>query len=132
MATNPLQKKLLIKNDQRILIFNPPEGYVDSLGELPEGASLDQHATGSYDFVHLFAKDSEELRRLADLAIRRVKPEGLLWVSYPKRSSKVKTDLARDTLRTLLEGMGYIGVSLVSIDDVWSAMRFRRPGSVGR
>ena len=131
MATNPLQKKLLVKSGQRMLIVNPPEGYVDSLGELPEGTRLEQHATGSFDFVHLFAKDSDELRRLASKAIGTLKPEGLLWISYPKRSAKVKTDLNRDILRTLLEEMGYIGVSLVSIDDVWSAMRFRRPESVG-
>ena len=66
-----------------------------------------------------------ELDRIGVAAIRAAKHDGLLWISYPKGSSKVKTDLNRDILRGLLHKEGLDAVAMISIDDVWSAMRFR-------
>jgi hypothetical protein len=61
-----------------------------------------------------------------------VRPDGLLWICYPKKSSKAATDLTRDVLWDMVKGYGVVGVSLISIDDVWSAMRFRPADQVGR
>lgn len=132
MASSSLAKKLQLKPGMRLIVMNPPPGYVESLGELPEGARLEEKASGSFDFVQLFVKDSAELRRFAPKVARAVKHDGLLWISYPKRSAKVKTDLSRDVIWDLVKDEGLLGVSLISVDDTWSAMRFRPAERVGK
>jgi hypothetical protein len=93
----------------------------------PDAAGEDQ----SLDFVQVFVRDSAELERLAPSAIAALKPDGLLWVCYPKGGSKAGTDLNRDVLWKLMEDRGFAGVTLVAIDSEWSAMRFRPPDRVG-
>jgi hypothetical protein len=81
--------------------------------------------------VQLFVRDRAELERHVEAAIAAVEPGGRLWICYPKGSARVPTDLNRDRLWTAVEPYGVVGVSLVSIDDAWSAMRFRPPAEVG-
>jgi hypothetical protein len=128
---SPLVKKLKIQPGQRLLVLNAPPGYLDSLGDLPEGTEVSQLSEGRYDFVHVFVKNSNELARLSPGAVAAVVRDGLLWVSYPKGSSKVETDLNRDVLWELMSGTGYRPVAQVSIDEVWSALRFRPAELVG-
>jgi hypothetical protein len=132
MATTSLVKKLLIKPGQRMLIINAPPEYGEKLAPLPDGVELADKPEGVFDFVQLFAKNSDELHQYVSTAINAVKHEGLLWISYPKGSSKVKTDLNRDILWAAVEPFGFKGVSLISLDDIWSAMRFRPDDLVGR
>jgi hypothetical protein len=132
MATSPLIKKLQIKPGQRMVIINAPAGYTEQLDPLPDGVELAKKPEGSFDFVQLFATNSEELKKFIGSATKAVKHEGLLWICYPKGSSKVKTDLNRDILWGIVDQYDFKGVTLISIDDVWSAMRFRPAELVGR
>jgi hypothetical protein len=132
MAPSPLIKKLRIQPRQRLLVLNAPPGYVESLGELPEGTQIVGSADVEVDFCHLFAKNSSELANLVPTAIQAIKYDGLLWVSYPKKSSKVETDLSRDTLWELPGETNLRPVTQVSIDQTWSAMRFRPAEKVGK
>ena len=132
MTKSSLMKKLRIQAGQRVLILNPPAGYVETLGDLPEGVKLSDKPEGTFDFVHLFVRDSNELGDLAPEAMAAVAYDGLLWISYPKRSSKVETDLTRDVLWELMMETGLRPVTQVSIDDVWSALRFRPAEKVGK
>lgn len=132
MADSSLVKKLQIKPAYRLAIINPPPGYLEKLGPLPEGAVLADHRKGAFDFVQLFVKNLAELNRFAPGAIRAVKSEGLLWISYPKRSSKFETDLSRDRVWEVMAKSDLKGVALVSIDPVWSAMRFRPADRIGK
>lgn len=93
MSKTSLEKKLRIQPGQRMLILNPPPGYLDEL-DLPEDVELAERPEGTFDFVHLFVKNTAELEALGPTAIKAVKYDGLLWMSYPKRSSKVETDLS--------------------------------------
>lgn len=132
MAPSPLIKKLRIRPGQRMLILNAPPGYTDSLGELPEGAGVRELPEGDFDFVHLFVQDSSEFSNLGLPAIEAVRYDGLLWISYPKRSSKVETDLTRDVMWELVADTGLRPVAQVSIDPVWSALRFRPSDEAGK
>ena len=97
---NPLLKKLRLQPGQRALILNAPAGYVEGLGELPEGITLTQAPDGeAFDFVHLFVKDSAQFATFGPLARQAIKYDGILWISYPKGSAKVKTDLSRHAPR---------------------------------
>jgi hypothetical protein len=132
MSETSLVKKLGIRSGQRVLILNAPDGYVELLGELPNGVELSETRMGRFDFVHLFVKDSTELDAYRPAAMDALEYDGLLWISYPKRSSKVKTDLTRDVLWELMKGTGLRPVTQVSLDAVWSAMRFRPTEEVGK
>ena len=134
MTQSPLIKKLRIQPGQRLLVLNAPPGYVESLGKLPEGTRLSEQPDpeAKYDFGHLFAKNSSELADLVPVAVQAVQYDGLLWISYPKKSSKVETDLSRDALWELPGETSLRPVTQVSIDETWSALRFRPSEKVGK
>ena len=131
MATSSLTKKLRMQPGQRVLVLNPLAGYVDSL-DLPDGVEVADEPGGTFDFVQLFVKDSDELEALGPAATRSVEYDVFLWISYPKKSSKVKTDLSRDVLWELMMPTGLRPVTQVSVDSTWSAMRFRPVEKVGK
>jgi len=131
MPPSSLIKKLRIQPGQRLLILNPPPGYVESLGPLPEGTQLVSATAKEVDFCHLFVANSAQLGELLPTALSACTYDGLLWISYPKKSSKVKSDLSRDTFWELPGETGLRPVTQVSIDKTWSALRFRPGERVG-
>jgi hypothetical protein len=130
MPASSLVKKLLLKPDYRYLLINPPEGYLTQLGELPPGVQLTEKPGGVFDLVQIFVKSKADLDALGEVALESVKPNGLLWVSYPKKTSKIKTDISRDCGWESLQEAGWGGVAMIAIDDTWSAMRLK-PGGHG-
>lgn len=132
MADSSVVRKLQIKPGQRIVFVNPPPGYLDEIAPLPEGVELVDKLEGTFDFVHLFVRNVAELERFAPAAISALKRDGLLWISYPKQSAGVKTDINRDKGWEAVNRAGLRPVSQVSIDDNWSALRFRPYELVGK
>ncbi|TJY41404.1 hypothetical protein E5161_13415 [Cohnella pontilimi] len=127
-----LIKKLKLPQDGRIAVMEPPEGYLEAIGRSAEDTKPAPGAEAEYDFVQLFARNLADVERLAPVAIRAVKPDGLLWMCYPKGTSKLKTDINRDTGWKTVSDAGWEGVSLISLDDTWSSMRFRPLAAVGK
>jgi hypothetical protein len=123
---------LLLHKVKRALILNAPKGYLAFLGELPGEVEIATEPEGEFDFVHLFIKDSAELEAYFDHARQVSQYDGVFWISYPKGSSGVKTDLNRDKLWAVLLEKGIRPVTQVSIDEVWSAIRFRPKEAVGK
>lgn len=121
-----LMKKLKLSHGAAALVLQPPsEEYVEEL-ELGEEATVyDKNKAGAYDFVQLFAKDIADLEEHAPEALEAVKRDGLLWICYPKGTSKLKSDLNRDRGWKSVHEKGWEGIALISIDDTWSAMRLR-------
>ena len=126
-----MAKKLRLQNPNRALILNAPEGYLDLLGELPEEIKIEGELFGKYDFAHPFVKERAELEQFMDQVLQVIEYDVILWISYPKGGSGVKTDLNRDKLWKALAEKGIRPVMQVSIDEVWSAMRFRPTEQVG-
>ena len=127
-----LVKKLRIQAGQRVLILNAPPGYVESLVDLPQDVTISNGGEGPFDFVHLFVRDSAQYHDLIGQATKAVVYDGLLWISYPKRSAKVETDLSRDDFWGLAAEAGLRPVTQISVDEVWSALRFRPAAEVGK
>jgi len=126
MATSTLADKLRIKSGQRVALVNAPPSYADRLAPLPEGAGVTDDLSRAADAVHLFVVDAAELARLVGSALAALAPGGLLWIAYRKGGVKAGTDLNRDVLRdTMATAYGWDSVTLVAIDDTWSAIRFR-------
>jgi len=127
MAESKLAKKMQIKSGYQMRVICPPSGYIDRLDPVGFSAELEDKPTGFYDVVHLFVKNSTDLKQEFPNAFKSLKPEGLFWISYPKRTSKIKTDLTRDAGWKIAYDAGLRPVRQVSIDDDWSAVRFRVP-----
>jgi hypothetical protein len=119
----PLWKKLGITPISRIAARGAPDGFIDALGKLPEGARFTRNADGADLFV-LFATDSSEMVRLFDQAIRHLPATGAVWTAWPKRSSGVATDLTENVLRDLFLPRGLVDNKVCAIDEVWSGLRF--------
>lgn len=112
--------------------MNGPAGYAERLAPLPGGTEVFESPGGSFDLVHLFVKNVSDLEALAHVAVEAAGYDGLLWISYPKRSSKVQTDITRDVGWDVVAGLGLRPVTQVSVDDTWSALRFRPAQEVGK
>ena len=124
-STRPVTEKLLLKPGMRALVLNAPPGYLD---QFPKDVQVEQQVGGgAYDFIQLFATRREELLSLGPKLREAVKPNGLLWISYPKGKA-LPTDLNRDVVRVTSEQVGLETVSQVAIDDVWSALRHKVVG----
>jgi len=134
MVDASLIKKLGIKPKQRIIILNAPEGYSEQIGTvLPVEVELltTPTAADNFDVVLLFVRNTTEVEKDTPIAIEMVKPGGRLWLSYPKQSSKVQTDINRDILWKIFPNPEWRPVTQISIDEIWSALRFRPKAQVG-
>ncbi len=128
-----LAKKLLMKPNMRIGVMNAPEGFPESLGELPPGVSLvTSPEPGSLDLILLFVRSLAELEAQAPGAMALAKYDALAWIAYPKKSSKIKTDVDRDSGWAKMSALGFAGVAMVALDETWSAMRYRPAERVGK
>jgi hypothetical protein len=130
VAEASLAQKLRIKPGQKLLILNAPDGYMRLLGSLPQGTDVKTSTDGTFDFVQIFVRNKAEVDSSAKAAVKALKPGGMLWFTYPKKSSKIKTDISRDTGWEAVRGLGMEGVFLISVDDTWSAMRYRPASDV--
>ncbi len=130
MVDSPLIKKLGIRPGHKLLILNEPEGYVQRLRPLPANTEIKTNADGTFDLVQLFVHNKVDIDSHAMTAVRALKPGGVLWFPYPKKSSKVKTDITRDAGWESVYILGSRPVSQVAIDDTWSALRFRPASEV--
>ncbi len=130
----PVAKKLRLASEHRVVVLNAPAGYLAQLRPGPSDVRTTLEPQQTYDVVQLFVSDVEELRRLGRDAVKAVRPNGLLWITYPKGgTSGGATDLPatpwwmqRDVLGELTSETGYKPVALVAIDDHWTALRFKR------
>lgn len=130
---NELFKKLQYKGSDKILVLNAPEEFQPHLAALADSVRVDRAPVSDmrYDFVMVFVKSCAEVQANAELAVRRVKDDALLWFAYPKKSSKkYKTDLGRDDGWQPLGALGYEGVRMIAIDDDWSAFRLRHVSNI--
>ena len=125
MPERTLAAKMKVKPGYRLAVINSPDGYLEELGELPTGAELRQELRGKFDWIHVFVRNKAELEKAVPGILRALKPESLLWISYPKGSSKIQTDLTRDRGWDSLKDADLKWINLISVDDTWSAFSLR-------
>ena len=127
---NALAKKMKLKPGSHIAIINAPEGYLHELEPLPADVQVSGSLKGKFDWVQLFVKNKAEIEKIAPRAIQVLKPESMLWISFPKGSSKIQTDLTRDNGWEVLQGVDLKWLTLISVNPTWSAFALRpyKPG----
>ncbi len=130
MADSSLARKMKLKPGQRTALVNAPEGYLKELGPLPAGVEVAEKLQGQFDWVQIFVKTKAEADKLVPRAIHALKPESLLWISFPKGTSKIQTDLTRDKGWDALQQADLKWVTLISVNETWSAFALRpyKPG----
>lgn len=121
----PLIKKLGIKERFQLLFHNQPENYFDVVGPMPENTSqLTSFESESADFIHFFCVHFSDLEATIKDYINALKKTGMLWVSWPKGSSSIDTDLKRDVIRNYVLSLGLVDTKVASFDEDWSALKF--------
>ncbi|HEV3026417.1 MAG TPA: DUF3052 domain-containing protein [Planctomycetota bacterium] len=95
---------------------------VAAVYKAPAGVRLTR--TAPLDFVHFFTKVRRDLEREFELLAKALAPSGMLWVSWPKRASKVETDLSEAVVREIGLRAGLVDVKVCAVDDVWSGLKF--------
>jgi hypothetical protein len=119
----PLAKKLGIKDTTRVLPLEAPAEYADWLGDLPEGAVFVSRMTEAVDIVHVFAVRRAKLAHHLQTLRSTLRQDAAIWVSWPKKASKVATDITEDVIRDLALPLGFVDIKVCAVTDVWSGLK---------
>ena len=130
MPESALARKLKLRAGQRATLVNAPAGYDKELRPLPDDVELASTLTGDFDWVQVFVKNQAEAAKLVPRAAKALRPSSALWVSFPKGTSGIQTDLTRDKGWDALRELDLKWITLVSVNGRWSAFGLRplRPG----
>ena len=125
-SKTPLARKLGIKEGFSILLVNPPDHYFELFVDFPKNMKeVDDPNNGSLDFIHLFCTSNGYLEKETYRLKPLLKKTGMLWVSWPKGTSEIETDLNRDIIREyILSEIGLVDIKVAAIDDDWSGLKF--------
>jgi hypothetical protein len=124
-SSTPLVKKLGIKPGVKALIINEPENYFDWINPLPDGTKfIKKTPSGEVDFIHLFVTDFKDYSKRFKDNRKILKKDGMMWISWPKKSSGVATDLDENVIRDFGLKNGLVDVKVCAVDETWSGLKF--------
>ncbi len=123
-SKRPLIQKLGIKAGDRAVFIAEPSDFRAALGPLPEGAKVTSQLRGRKDYIHLFVKNAKVLEGKLQRVVTVLNVDGMAWVSWPKKSSGVETDVDDGVVRRLGLGAGLVDVKVCAIDETWSGLKF--------
>ena len=123
----PLPKKLGIKDGFRVALLDAPAEVRAELAASLKGCQILKDGSGPSDFIFLFSKSTADLAPRLKQAVKALAPAGMLWISWPKKSSGVTTDLTEDTIRQIGLKAGLVDVKVCAVTDVWSGLKFVIP-----
>jgi Protein of unknown function (DUF3052) len=123
----PLAKKLGIRENFRILVINMPEDYQEMFTDWPEKVEWTCDPRVRKNFIHFFANESAQLYSLLPDLVNEIEQDGMIWVSWPKKASGVKTDVSENVIRTFALETGLVDIKVCSINDTWSGLKLVIP-----
>jgi hypothetical protein len=119
----PLARKLGIKEGCRLFLSHAPTHYPALVAPLPDGVQLVGRMGRTTDLVHIFSTNRKDLERSLRAALKALRDDAPVWVSWPKKSSGVATDITEDTIRAVALPMGLVDVKVCAVDEVWSGLK---------
>ena len=122
MAEGSLAKKMKLAPGLRAAVINAPGDYFQ---ELEHDQEISQKLNGKFDWVQIFVRTKAELKVLAPKAAKALNPTSILWISFPKGTSKIQTDLTRDKGWESLQALELKWINLISVNETWSAFALR-------
>ena len=122
MAEKSLAQKMKLKPGARAAVIHAPDGY---LQELKHDADISQKLSGQFDWIQIFVQNKKDLDSLAPQAAQALKADSILWISFPKGTSKIQTDLTRDKGWDVVRSLDLKWITLISVNETWSAFSLR-------
>ena len=119
----PLGQKLGIKPDATVVTINAPANYRQLLGKFANDARFTNRVIANSDFVHLFTKRRSELEKQLKRLRSKLADAGTLWVSWPKKSAGVPTDITEDVIRAVALPLGLVDIKVCAVDETWSGLK---------
>ena len=119
----PLARKLGIAAGSEVFLVGPPANYRELVAPLPEGVLFVPRMGKTTDIVHVFATERATLEKAIRAALAKLRPDGAIWASWPKKSSKIPTDITEDTIREIALPLALVDVKVCAVDDVWSGLK---------
>ena len=119
----PLPQKLGIKPGLMVVTINAPANYRRLLGQLPDHVNFSNRVTANSMFVHLFTSKRNELQRRLSILRNKLSDNGAVWVSWPKKSSGISTDVTEDVIREIALPLGFVDIKVCAVDETWSGLK---------
>src|SRR5919198_4224438 len=119
----PLPQKLGIKPGLTVVTFNAPTNYRRLLSTIPEGVTFSDRLKPNSNFVHAFIRKRSELEKRLSILREKIAETGTVWISWPKKSSGVATDVTEDAVRAVALPIGFVDVKVCAIDATWSGLK---------
>ena len=119
----PLAQKLGIKAGQKVVIIDGPAVYRKLLAPLPEAVSFSTKVDSGATFIHLFVSERKTLEKQLKRLRKLIADTGTLWVSWPKKSSGVATEVTEDVVREVALPLGFVDVKVCAVDQTWSGLK---------
>jgi len=119
----PLAKKLGIEPADKVFVHGAPRPYGQVVPLLPADVTLARKIDATTDLIHLFTAEQAELSRLLQAALTAMAPDAVIWVSWPKKSSKVPTDITEDAIRAIALPLGLVDIKVCAVDETWSGLK---------
>ncbi len=121
-SKRPLYEKLGIKEGLKIRIIDVPKNYFELLGVLPK-IEIFENNSELVDFIHLFSENIEHFENKFFILKEEIKKDGMIWVSWYKKASKIPTDLNEDIIRNTALSLGLVDIKVCAIDEKWSGLK---------
>lgn len=123
-----LAKKLGIKSGFKIELINTPDYYMDLFeDELPDNLDFSADADQQKDLIHFFTKSNEEYQQFLPLLREQINYNGMIWVSWPKKSSGLKSDISENQIRDFAIQSGLVDIKVCAVDQTWSGLKLVIP-----
>jgi hypothetical protein len=119
----PLPQKLGLKPGTIVVAIEAPPHYRKLLEPIPSGVNFATRAVGKTNFVHLFVKERRDLQKQLSILRKKIAENATLWVSWPKKSSGVATDVTEDVIRAVALPLGFVDVKVCAVDETWSGLK---------
>lgn len=122
-SNTALSKKLGIKPGFKIRLINPPAHYFDWLEPLPADTEFFEEPVQGVDLIHFFTWEASHLATQLPVLRTQIASNGMIWVSWPKKASKVPTDVTEDVIRNLALSLNLVDIKVCAVDAVWSGLK---------
>jgi ABC-type lipoprotein release transport system permease subunit len=126
-SLTPLAKKLGIKPGFKMRLINAPDYYLELFTDMPSDVQFLNNKKSKKNFIHLFAKDVKTFETYIHDLKNEIEHDGIIWVSWHKRSAKIPTDLTEDIIRNTALSIGLVDVKVCAVDEVWSGLKLVLP-----
>lgn len=123
----PLARKLGIKEGFKIRLVDQPDYYFNLFTDLPETLNILKDKKTKKNLIHYFTKSAAALRKDIVVLRNEIEPNGMIWISWPKKASKITTDITEDTIREVALTNGLVDIKVCAVDEVWSGLKLVIP-----